>query len=178
MRKTIMLLLACLLVVPAVGSAALMRGAGDGTLSVEDGQGRIVIDARGGVIGRFDRGFITILDRTPEDAFEARVWGATREIELGLDRERYYGEGVRFRLIGGSFRIVVNGAGVDLSAVGSGFVTLEGRSRFPGVYSLDGEDCGAPRSRCKDLPDEVQRFRLGTPEPPERADRATSRATG
>jgi hypothetical protein len=169
MRKHILLLLACLLALPALGSAALMRSTGDGTLSVEDGQGRIVIDARGGVIGRFDRGSVTILDRTPEDAFEAKVWGATREVELGLDRERHFGPGVRFRLIGGSFRIVINGAGIDLSAVGTGIVSLEGSGRFPGVYSLDGEDCGAPRSKCKDLPDPAQRFRLGTPDPPERA---------
>jgi hypothetical protein len=168
MRKHILLLLACLLALPAMASAALMRTTGDGTLSVEDGQGRIVIDARGGVIGRFDRGSVTILDRTPEDAFEAKVWGATREVELGLDRERYFGPGVRFRLIGGSFRIVIHGAGIDLSAVGTGIVTLEGSGRFPGVYSLDGEDCGAPRSKCKDLPDPAQRFRLGTPDPPER----------
>jgi hypothetical protein len=168
MRKHILLLLACLLALPAMASAALMRSTGDGTLSVEDGQGRIVIDARGGVIGRFDRGSVTILDRTPDDAFEAKVWGATREVELGLDRERYFGPGVRFRLIGGSFRIVIHGAGIDLSAVGTGFVTLEGSGRFPGVYSLDGEDCGAPRSKCKDLPDPAQRFRLGTPDPPER----------
>jgi hypothetical protein len=168
MRKHILLLLACLLALPAMASAALMRSTGDGTLSVEDGQGRIVIDARGGVIGRFDRGSVTILDRTPDDAFEAKVWGATREVELGLDRERYFGPGVRFRLIGGSFRIVIHGAGIDLSAVGTGVVTLEGSGRFPGVYSLDGEDCGAPRSKCKDLPDPAQRFRLGTPDPPER----------
>jgi hypothetical protein len=168
MRKHILLLLACLLALPAMASAALMRSTGDGTLSVEDGQGRIVIDARGGVIGRFDRGSVTILDRTPEDAFEAKVWGATREVELGLDRERFFGPGVRFRLIGGSFRIVIHGAGIDLSAVGTGIVTLEGSGRFPGVYSLDGEDCGAPRSKCKDLPDPAQRFRLGTPDPPER----------
>ncbi len=174
MRKPIMLLLVCLLAVPAVGSAALMRSTGDGTLSVEDGQGRIVIDARGGVIGRFDRGSVMILDRTPEDAFEARVWGATREVPLGFDRDRYFGEGVRFRLIGGSFRIVINGAGIDLSAVGSGAVVLEGSGRFPGVYSLDGEDCSAPRSRCKALPDPAQRLRLGTLDV---GDRATSRAT-
>jgi hypothetical protein len=167
MRKNILLLLVCVLAVPALGSAALMRGTGDGTLSIEDGHGRIVIDVRGGVIGRFDRGFVTILDRSPEDAFEARVWGATREVPIGLDRDRHFGPGVRFRLIGGSFRIVINGQGIDLSAVGTGFVSLEGKSRFPGVYSLDGEDCGAPRSRCKDLPPEPERFRLGEPEPPD-----------
>ena len=168
MRKSILLLFACLLAVPALASAALLRSAGDGTLSVEDGQGRIVIDVRGGVIGRFDRGNVTILDRTPEDAFEPKVWGATREVVVGLEQERHYGPGVRFRLIGGSFRIVINGAGIDLSAVGNGVVSLEGSGRFPGVYSLDGEDCGAPRAKCKTLPNPVQRFRLGTPEPPER----------
>jgi hypothetical protein len=175
MRKNILLLLVCLLAVPAIGSAALMRSTGDGTLSVEAGQGRIVIDARGGVIGRFDRGSITILDRTPDDEFEAKVWGATREVELGLDRVRYFGPGVRFRLIGGSFRMIINGSGVDLSAVGSGVVWLEGKGRFPGVYSLDGEDCSAPRSKCKSLPEEPQRFRLGSVDPPEQA---SSRSTG
>jgi len=167
MRAFALLLFACLLL-PAVGTAALMRGSGDGMLSVEDGEGRIVIDVRGGVIGRFDRGFVTIQDHTPEDPFEPKVWGATREIGVGLEQERHYGQGVRFRLIGGSFRIVVNGSGIDLSAVGSGSVSLEGKGRFPGVYSLEGEDCGHARARCKPLPAEVQRFRLGTLDPSER----------
>jgi len=139
MRKFALTLFVCLLALPAVGAAALMRGAGDGTLSIEDGQGRIVIDVRGAVIGRFDRGSVTILDRTPGDAFEAKVWGATHEIGFPDARVRYVGDaGVRFRLIGGSFRIVINASGVDLSAVGSGTVLLEGKGRFPGVYSLDG----------------------------------------
>ncbi len=168
MRKYVLILFVSLLALPAVGAAALSRGVGDGTLSVEEGQGRIVIDvSRGGVIGRFDRGFVTILDRTPDDAFVPKVWGAAREVEIGTG-ERHYGPDVRFRLIGGSFRIVINGAGIDLSAVGSGVVSLEGNGRFPGVYSLDGEDCSVPRSTCKALPDEAQRFRLGTAEPPER----------
>lgn len=161
MRKTFVLIGLLALALPTLGAAALMRGAGDGTLSIEDGQGRIVIDVRGAVIGRFDRGSVTILDRTPDDAFEPKVWGATREVELGSDRERHFGPGVRFRLIGGSFRIVINGSDIDLSAVGLGTVSLEGKGRFPGAYSLDGEDCSVPRSTCKSLPFEEQRFRLG-----------------
>lgn len=168
MRKFVLILFGCLLALPAVGAAALMRSAGDGTLSIEDGQGRIVIDVRGAIIGRFDRGSVTILDRTPDDAFEPKVWGATHDVDLPDDRERHFGAGVRFRLIGGSFRIVINGSGIDLSAVGSGSVSLEGKGRFPGVYSFDGEDCSVPRSRCKPLPEEAQRFRLGTVEVPER----------
>jgi hypothetical protein len=49
---------------------------------------------------------------------------------------------------------------------------LEGKGRFPGVYSLDGEDCSVPRSRCKPLPEEAQRFRLGTIEAPEKSEKS------
>ena len=39
---------------------------GDGTLSVEDGRGKVTIQARGGVIGRLDRGTVTVYDLTPD----------------------------------------------------------------------------------------------------------------
>lgn len=169
MRKLVLIVLVLVLAVPAVGAAALMRGAGDGTLSVEDGHGRVVVDVRGGVIGRFDTGFVTIVDLTPDDAFEAKVWGATRVREIGEDRDRHFGTNVRFRLIGGSFRISVNGSGIDLSAVGNGLVTLEGRTKAPGLYSLGGEDCSAPRATCKELPDPAKTFRLGSIDAPEKS---------
>ena len=168
MRKLLLTLLVLLLAVPAVGAAALMRKTGDGTLSVEDGTGRVVLIARGGVIGRFDSGSVTIQDRTPNDAFEPKVWGATRllgERVLGDPGERWSGTNVRFRLIGGEFRIVIVGRGIDLSAVGNGNVFLEGEGRLPGVYSLDGEDCSGLRVKCKELPDPGKRFVLGEDAP-------------
>jgi hypothetical protein len=162
MRKGVLILLVCLLAVPAVGTAALMRKSGDGTLAVEDGRGRVVVAVRGAVIGRFDRGSVTIYDRTPRDAFAAKVWGATRELEIGLNGERHVGQDVRFRLLGGEFIVVVRGSGIELSAVGTGTATLEGTGTSPGVYSLDGEDCSAPRATCPLLPDLARTFRLGT----------------
>lgn len=168
MRKLVLTLLVLLLAVPAVSAAALLRKVGDGTLSVEDGTGRVVLIARGGVIGRFDSGSVTIQDRTPNDAFDAKVWGATRllgERVLGDAGERWSGTNVRFRLIGGEFRIVIAGRGIDLSAVGNGNVFLEGEGRLPGVFSLDGEDCGNPRVRCKALPAPGKRFVLGEDAP-------------
>ena len=59
-RKTFLLLGLLVLALPVAGVAAL--GAGEGTLSVEDGQGKVTLQARGGVIGRLDRGSVTIYD--------------------------------------------------------------------------------------------------------------------
>ncbi|HET9509034.1 MAG TPA: hypothetical protein VFO81_13890 [Gaiellaceae bacterium] len=174
MRKSVLILLVCLLAVPALGSATLLRKNGDGTLSVQDGRGRVVVAVRGAVIGRFDRGSVTIYDRTPRDAFTPRVWGALPAFQIGLNGERHQGENVRFRLLGGEFILVVRGSGIALSAVGTGSVTLEGWGRAPGVYSLDGEDCSAPRARCPVLPDPAKTFRLGT-DPDERG---SSRPSG
>jgi len=166
MRKSVLILLVCLLAVPAVGTAALLAKKGDGTLSVEEGRGVVVLSVRGGVIGRFDRGAITIVDLTPRDAFEPKVWGASREFDVrGGTGERHVGQNVRFRLIGGEFFILVNGSGIELSAVGTGWTTLTGRGRNPGVFSLEGEDCSTPRSKCRDLPDEARTFRLGSDTP-------------
>jgi hypothetical protein len=163
MRKTVLTLLVCLLAVPAVGSAALMRRTGDGTLSVDSGRGKVTIDARGGVIGRFETGLVTIVDLTPDDQFDPVVFGdefPTRVLDNG--GVVYRGTNVRFRLVGGRFRIFVNGSGIDLSAVGNGVVTLEAATRgIPGTYSLDGDDCRSPKVKCKPLPDTAKRFRLG-----------------
>lgn len=175
MRKSVLVLLACLLALPAAAGAALLAKKGDGTLSVEDGRGVVVLSVRGGVIGRFDRGAITIVDLSPRDRFEPRVWGAERENDVRGGRgERYAGQDVRFRLIGGEFFILVNGTGIDLSAVGNGWTTLNGRGRNPGVFSLEGEDCAAPRTACRDLPEVARTFRLGD-EPLERSNAAPDR---
>ena len=46
---------------------------------------------------------------------------------------------VRFRIIGGSFRIVVKGRGINLSLVGKGNVTLSGAGTGDdGSYSVNG----------------------------------------
>jgi hypothetical protein len=66
-------------------------------------------------------------------------------------------------LIGGKFRTIVNGRGIDLSAVGVGDGSIVASDfRLPGVYSTEGDDCRSPRAVCKPLPTELTRFRLGT----------------
>lgn len=181
-----MILFGCLLAVPAFGAATPAVSSGDGALSVADGRGQIVLQARGGVIGRvdggygrFDSGCVSITDLTPEDLNFPQVWGDDEpQVELPRGGVKYCGQSVRFRLIGGKFRIVVSGRGIDLSAVGVGDGTIVADDlRQPGVYSLDGDDCRSPRAVCKPLPSERTAFKLGTKSiTPEKSERSLFRA--
>ena len=168
MRKALILLGLLALAIPVAGIAALNTG--EGTLSVEDGQGKVTLQARGGVIGRLDRGSITIYDLSPEDGYEPYVFGDDQPVRfVGESGIRYGGLGLRFRLIGGRYRIVMEGRGIDLSVVAKGVGTITaGAVVDPGVYSLDGADCRNDRASRKPLPEITKRFQLGGGERGER----------
>jgi hypothetical protein len=160
MRKTFVLLVLLALTLPVAAVSAVT--AGDGTLSVEDGRGTVTIQARGGVIGRLERGTVTIFDLTPEDANDPVVFGDDQPVAfVGDTGIRYRGAGIRYRLIGGGFRIVISGRGIDLSAVGKGTGTIRGETLLPGLYSLDGADCRKDADSCEPLPEIVKSFKLG-----------------
>jgi hypothetical protein len=112
----------------------------EGTLSVKDATGRIMIRASGGFIGRFDRGSIRVIDPIAEDGTGPVVSGAERSRDLSETTSFYSGTKVRFRLIGGKFRILIVGTGVDLSVVGHGTAVLDGRGGQDGRYSFNGGD--------------------------------------
>ena len=171
MRKTFVLLALLALIVPVAAAAALKAGVGDGTLSVDNGRGKVNLDARGGVIGRLDRGTITVYDKTPADASFPVVTGADQpEVFLTDGGVRYRGTALRFRIIGGGFKLQIQGRGIDLSVVGKGTGFIEAdNSLEPGVYSLDGADCRKSRASCEVLPLPGIRFKLGP------ADKAASR---
>lgn len=175
MRKTFfcLALLAFALPVAAVASTR----AGDGTLSVEDGRGKVTLQARGGVFGRLDRGTVTVYDTTPADASFPVVTGADLPEAFLVDGGvRYRGSGIRFRVIGGGFKLLIVGRGIDLSVVGKGSGFIEGDTLEPGVYSLDGADCRKNRASCEQLPEPGIRFKLGATERPEK--NATRPGTG
>jgi hypothetical protein len=167
MRKLIFL--ACALTV----AAALVGGARaadpeNGVLSVERGKGVVVLELRGSILGRLGNGALSVTDLTPRDRYTATVVARKmKEVRVGLRTTRYRGQGVRFRMLGGGYRIVVRGNGIALSAVGKGSVTLDGERRTvlddAGVYSLDGVDCSLEPETCTPLPDEPERYALGTP---------------
>jgi hypothetical protein len=156
--------LACL----AALAATLLAGAygaepDAGTLSVERGKGVVMLDLRGSILGRLSVGSLRVTDQTPADRFAALVFGrkVTQE-RIGPRTVVYRGQGLRFRMLGGGYRIVVRGTGIDISAVGKGVAVLDGDPRAAsddaGVYSLDGVDCGLEPELCLPLPLEPTRF--------------------
>ena len=160
MRKTSLCLALLALILPV--AALAVTDAGDGTLSVEDGRGKVTLQARGGVFGRLDRGTVTVWDTTPADASYPVVTGADQPEAFLVDGGvRYRGAGIRFRVIGGGFKLLIQGRGIDLSVVGKGSGFIEGDTLEPGVYSLDGADCRKNRASCEQLPEPGIRFRLG-----------------
>jgi hypothetical protein len=167
-----LILIAC----SAVLSAALVGAAGAvepnaGALSVDRGKGVITLDIRGSVLGRLASGSLRVTDLTPRDRYGAIVVGRKLAPErLGPKTVVYRGQGLRFRMLGGAYRIVVRGSGISLSAVGRGIVLLEAERTLleedAGAYSIDGVDCGIEPESCTPLPDDPERFILGPGEGP------------
>jgi opacity protein-like surface antigen len=140
MRRLLTFAMLAALVLPAA-SAARIQGASDGTLSARDARGTITISGRGGVIGSFARGSVTINDPVDGDGTGPVVTGDDWSKDRDATTTTWGGTKVRFRIIGGSFRIVVKGRGINLSLVGTGKVTLDGAGTGDdGSYSVNGGD--------------------------------------
>ena len=138
MRLLLVSLALAALAAPAVAVSARLDPA-DGTLSVTDGRGTFTVNARGGVIGSFTRGRVIVTDPIDSDGTGAIVNGDDWHRDRSDTTTVYGGTHVRFRLIGGSFRIRVIGVGVNLSVVGRGTVTLNGQGTDDdGTYSING----------------------------------------
>jgi hypothetical protein len=160
-------LLACSTVAcAALLGVASAAGPDGGALSVERGKGVVMLDLRGSILGRLSKGSLRVTDQTPADRYAALVVGrkVTQE-RIGPRTVVYRGQWLRFRMLGGGYRVVVRGSGIDISAVGKGVAVLDGEPAFAGddagVYSLDGVDCGLEPEVCLPLPLEPERFTLG-----------------
>jgi len=155
MRRLVFILLAVGLAAPAA-ALAVRDLPGDGTLVVDNARGVATVRARGGIIGRFDSGQVTIVDPIQGDGGLPFVYGAEKIRELSPTTTLYIGEDVRFRLIGGQYRVTVNGYGVDISAVGRGTVLLDGSgfSEQPGRFQVNG-------GSWQPMPDAPTRYTLG-----------------
>lgn len=143
MRKLLALLAVLACALPAAAGAGLhgVKGPGDGTLSVRDGRGTFTVNARGGIIGTFAKGRVVITDADPNDGTGPIVTGDDWHHDRTDTTTVYGGTKVRFRIIGGAFRVRVIGTGVNLSVVGRGTVGLLGEGTADdGTYSIDGGD--------------------------------------
>src|SRR2546425_8550360 len=138
MRRLLTFAVLAALALPGA-AAARTQGVSDGTLSVRDARGTITISGRGGVIGSFARGFVTINDPVDGDGTGPVVTGDDWSKFRDATTTTWGGTKVRFRIIGGSFRIVVKGRGINLSLVGTGKVTVDGAGTGDdGSYSVNG----------------------------------------
>jgi len=170
MRKAVWL--ACLAVVVAA-SAGVARASEPttGTLSIEGGKGAFTLEVRGSMLGTLTLGSIVAVDRTPSDPYGAIVTGRrlAAQRRLGPAKVMYRGQGLRFRMVGGSYRVVIRGVGLALSAVGRGTFSLDGEPPVlggdMGVYALNGADCSSDPASCTPIPDDPVRLKLqGAPE--------------
>jgi hypothetical protein len=140
MRRLLTFAVLAALLAPAAATAR-STGVTDGTLSVKDGRGIITIQGRGGVIGSFAKGAVTINDPIDGDGTGPIVNGDEWSKERNDTTTTWGGTHVRFRMLGGTFKIVVRGRGINLSLVGKATVTLNGAGTDDdGTYSVNGGD--------------------------------------
>jgi hypothetical protein len=162
-------LLACAVTVAAsLAGLAGAAAAAPGTLAVEQGKGTVTVEIRGSILGVLTNGSVRVTDLTPRDRFVPHVFGRRLSItRVGPRTILYKGKSLRYRMLGGSTRVVVKGSGISLSASGRGYTILDGDRRFPdevtGYYSLEGIDCSADVTLCVPLPDLPERHTIGTP---------------
>ena len=166
--RNLVVFLCSLAALALAGSSAWASESTSGTLSVERGKGVVMIDLRGSVLGRLANGSLRVTDQTPFDRYAPLVTGKKLTQErVGPRTVVYRGQGLRFRLVGGGYRMVARGSGISISAVGRGSVMLDGDPRFPGddvgIYSSDGTDCSVEPESCLPLPTEPERFPLEPP---------------
>jgi hypothetical protein len=142
MRRLLGAIGVLVLALPAAAAGALGRGPGDGTLVVDNANGVVNLAIRGGVIGRFDQGTIVVVDPVEGDGPAPVLNGCEFKIRLTTKKTECDSSGseVRFRLIGGLFRVHIDAIGVDVSVVGRGSAELDGSGYTPqpGRYSLNG----------------------------------------
>jgi hypothetical protein len=143
MRKLCLVLLASLLLLPAAAFAE--RGlAGDGSLVVTNANARLTVSGHGLIFGHLDRGTITVVgDYKPDDnSALSSVSGA--RMKLSGANVVYTGSDVRFLFPSGRYTLIVDGMGIDISAVGNGKLTAVGKGfTDDGTVAVDG---GVPQS--------------------------------
>lgn len=123
---------------PAAGAQPAQA---DGTLTVRSANGVLTLSGRGSVIGQIvGKARLVIEDPDPVDGIPV-VSGHERAQRQGRNSVLYTGNGLRFRVLGGQFKLRLVGNGISLSFVGRGTVWMAPLGTFDdGSYSLDGGD--------------------------------------
>ena len=162
MRRGLLLstAVAVLALVGTAAATAVRAPVEDGTLSVRDGRATIQLRMKGGLIGRFTRGKITV---THHGADSLVIRGAERVRVRNARTTVYSGKNIRFRITDDrKFVATIDASKINLSAVGRGETFRDGRGDpangiyFDGSYSRNGED-------YRSIPDLRERWELAAP---------------
>jgi hypothetical protein len=143
MRRLLFLaVLPVALAIPA-GLSARTNPMEAGSLSIKNGRGVFILQVKGAVIGRMASGKLTVTDTNPYDEQVPDIRGRIHPKPRPLNAATtvYQGQQIRFRVMEGAYKLKIEGVGVNLSAVGRGWVVLDGDDRFDnvGIYSLNGD---------------------------------------
>jgi hypothetical protein len=127
--------LALALAIPAFAFAAIDLS-DDGSLSVKNGFGKVTLSPfNGSALGRVGKGVIVVTDPVLGDGGSYDLWGCERQKDLTDHVTRCAGTNLRFRVVDGRYKVTLAGTGINLSAVGRGQVSLDGRGEDPAVDS-------------------------------------------
>jgi hypothetical protein len=133
-------------IAPAVALGAQSL-AGDGTLALrgaasDSKEAAVTLLITGAVVGQIDKGKIVIDDPSATDGPGPIVTGATRQRDVGARTTLYSGTDIKFKAVGGRYRILIYGSGINLNAIGQGLVRLaDSSTTAPNAwYAVNGGD--------------------------------------
>jgi hypothetical protein len=154
-RFVILLVVALAVVVAAPAASAQLPGRdleGAQTVLLCDGVGVADLRARGSVLGQLARGRVRIRNLPDSVGTEINVYGAEWRRSIDENTTVYGGWGLRFRALGGAWRVRIRGRAIDASAVGRGALRLWGTA---GTFAIDRDECN------RAWPEEATTFRYG-----------------
>lgn len=143
MRRLVFTLLCGLIVVPA--ALASSRATGDGVLELKAVSGFVQIGtvaqpAKGALWGQMDRGTLKVVDPVAGDGhIYVSGWENRKPTNDDPKTIVYSGRNLHFRVTAGKYKLVFNGTGIDLTAVGVGVAQLAGDPLAPdaGSFAVD-----------------------------------------
>jgi hypothetical protein len=129
----------------------------------------VYLNFNGSAVGRVHDGSIRVNDLVAADGlgFEFSNCDVVRDqsdttISKNDTIKVCRGDNIRFRAIGGNYKIAISGAGINLSAVGHGTTSLNGAGDEPNVFGPDGT-YSLNDGPYKSLPNLLTSFTLAAP---------------
>ena len=124
MRRISLIVLMTLLLAPAAAWAD-RRASGDGSLMVSNANARVInVKGNGLIFGHIDQGTVTVIEYDAADTAAPQISGSAGRV-VG-NAVVYTGSDLRFLFPNGHYVLRLEGAGIDISAVGSGKVMAAG----------------------------------------------------